>query len=196
MAAGIWEPLAISWGDGPTLTAAASASMLPITAKYTFPPNTIQVGTALRITAQGRISCVVTTPGTARFDVRMGSTVVYDSGALNLNIVAKTTLPWWLDIILIARANATNPTATPLVMFGFGKWTSEAYINTAVATTGPAPGSVISSITGPETAPAVGVNAFDNTVSNAFDMNFTQTVATGSFTVHNLMLEAGSVAQA
>jgi hypothetical protein len=26
----------------------------------------------MKLTAQGRISCVVTTPGTARFDIRLG----------------------------------------------------------------------------------------------------------------------------
>ena len=189
MASGYLAPLAIGTGDGPTLTAAAAATCLPVTAKMTFPPNSIQVGSTFRITAQGRISCVVTTPGTARFDIRLGSTVIFDTGALNLNIVAKTTLPWWLDIFLTCRTAGSSGN-----FFGFGKWTSEAYINTAVATTGPAPGSVISSVSGgPETAPAVGSNV-DLTASNTFDMFFTQTVATGSFTVHNFMLESAGLA--
>jgi hypothetical protein len=189
MASGYWAPLAIGTGDGPTLTAAAAATALPVSAKITFPPNSIQAGTCLRITAQGRISCVVTTPGTARFDVRLGATVVFDTGALNLNIVAKTTLPWWFDGLLVCRTSGSSGN-----FFGFGKWTSEAYINTAVGTTGPAPGSIISSVSGgPETAPAVGSNV-DLTASNTFDFFFTQTVATGSFTVHNFLLESGSVA--
>jgi hypothetical protein len=189
MASGSWTPLAVGTADGPTLTAAAAATALPVTAKFTFPPNSIQVGTTLRIRAQGRISCVVTTPGTARFDLRLGGTVIFDTGALNLNVVAKTTLPWWLDIDATCRTAGSSGN-----FFGFGKWTSEAYINTAVATTGPAPGSVISSVSGgPETAPAVGGNV-DLTASNAFDFFFTQTVATGSFTVHNFVLESGSPA--
>jgi len=188
MASGLVTPLAIGVGDGPTLTAASAATCLPVTAKYTFPPNSIMQGSKLRITAFGRISCVVTTPGTARFDVRLGSTVIYDSGALNLNIVAKTTLPWWLDIAITCRTAGSSGS-----FFGMCKWTSEAYINTAVATTGPAPGSVLSSITGPETAPAVGANTVDLTASNTFDMFFTQTVATGSFTVHDFLLESLAV---
>lgn len=191
MASGYWSPIAIGTGDGPTLTAAAAASMVPVTAKFTFPPNGIQVGSALRIRAQGRISCVVTTPGTARFDVRLGGTVCFDSGAMSLNIIAKTTLPWWLEIDMICRAIGSGTSAN---FFGFSRWTSEAYINTAIATTGPAPGAAMSaSASGVDSAPAVG-GGFDSTVANTLDVFFTQTAATGSFTCHNLIIETGAIA--
>src|ERR1700678_246801 len=86
---------------GPTLTAAAAASMLIASSpaagqnRFTIPANTFKVGDVLKITATGHMSCAVTTPGTFRFDVRFGSTVVFDTTAIPLNIVAQTTVPWW-----------------------------------------------------------------------------------------------------
>jgi hypothetical protein len=193
MASGYWSPLAIGTADGPTLTGAAAASCIPTTARFTFPPNSLVVGTALRITANGRISCVVTTPGTARFDLRLSPTLImFDTGAMALNIVAKTTLPWWLDIVGTIRQTGVAGTAS---FFGISKFTSEALINQAVATTGPAPGNAMSgSSSGIDSAPAAITANFDTTVLNTFDMFFTQTVATGSLTVHNFIMESGSIA--
>jgi hypothetical protein len=187
MASGFWSPVAIASADGPTLTAAAAATCLPVTAKFTFPPNTFTPGSMMRITAQGRISNVVTTPGTARLDIRLG-TVIFDTGALALNVVAKTTLPWWFECLITCRAVGTASN-----FFGFGRFQSEAIVGSGLASAGGA-GALISSVSGgPETAPAVGSNV-DTTAALAFDMFFTQTVATGSFTVHQFVLETGSVA--
>lgn len=194
MATGYLEPLAIAWGDGPTITTTGGVTCLPITAKYTFPPNSLGVGTWLRIYAQGRISCVVTTPGTARFDIRLGGSVVFDSGAMNLNTTAQTTVPWWLDISITARAASTNPTATPIAFMGFSQFQSVAVIGSAAVTAG-SNSSLISSVSGgPGAAPAVG-SSIDNTVSQTLDMFFTQTVTTGSLTVHKFELFSASVAQ-
>lgn len=187
MAQGLIAPVAIGFADGPTLTAAAAASCIPVTAKYTFAPNVLQPGATLRVTANGRISCAVTTPGTARFDIRLGGQICFDSGAMSLNVVAKTTLPWWLDILGSLRAGGAAGTAS---FFGISKFSSEALINQAVATTGPAPGNAMSgSSSGIDSAPAAVSTSFDTTVSNTFDVFFTQTVATGSFTVHNFLAE-------
>lgn len=192
MASGVWTPLAVATGDGPAVTATGGLTCLPVTAKYTFAPNVLGVGTCLRITAQGRISNVITTPGTARLDVRLGGTVMFDTGALILNQVAKTTLPWWLDCMLIVRAVGSSTSANA---FGFGRFQSEAIVGSPLASIGGS-GSLLSAASaGPETAPAVGAG-FDSTISNTFDMFFTQTVTTGTFTVHNLVLESGSVALA
>lgn len=167
--------------DGPTLTAAAAATCLPATAKYTFPAAYFLIGRKLRIRAQGRISCVVTTPGTARFDVRLGGTVVWDSGALNLNTTAKTNVPWSLDVELICRSIGSSTSST---LFGMGKFTSEAVVGAAANTAG---GNA--SLLCPVTAPAVG-GGFDSTVQQQLDMYFTQTVATGSMTLHMFSLES------
>lgn len=188
MAGGFWSPVAIASNDGPTLTAASAASCLPTTAKFTFPPNPFTLPTMLRIAAMGRISNVVTTPGTARIDIRLGSTVIYDTGALTLNAVVKTTLPWWFEAVLTCRA--IGATAN---FFGFGRFEGESVIGSPLSSAGGA-GALISAVsTGPGGAPAVGGNV-DLTAATAFDMYFTQTVATGSFTVHQFYLETGTIA--
>jgi hypothetical protein len=170
--------------DGPTLTAAAAASCIPTPSRIILPNNYFYVGKKLRIVMQGRISNAVTTPGTARFDVRMGPSgtiIVFDTGAMNLNVVAKTNVPWWLEIVLPCRAVGTGTSSN---FFGFGQFQSEAVVGSPANTAG-GNGSLIA----PVGAPAVG-GGFDNTAANALDMFFTQTVATGSMTVHNYQVEA------
>lgn len=185
MSLGYWETLATISADGTALTAAARASLLQGAGGkqglYTLPPNKLRVGDMLRIYASGRVSCAVTTPGTARFDLSfgVGGTAVMDTLAIDLNIVAKTTVPWILDMTGTVRAvgNAGN-------MFWQGYWLSEAAKNVAVPTTGPGPGGN----TLPwNTAPVIGSNV-DMTIANILDFNWTQTVATGSVTLHQYCL--------
>lgn len=171
-------PLVIGTTDGPTLTAAAAASCIPVASRLILPNNYWTVGKQWRVKLAGRISCVVTLPGTARFDLRTGPSgtiLAFDTGALNLNIVAKVTVPWQLDIDLTCRA-VGNAAATNL--FGFGRFTSEAVIAAPLPAAG---GNGV--LMCPVGTPAVGTG-FDNTAANAVDFFFTQTVATGSLTVH------------
>jgi hypothetical protein len=169
------ETLVNALVDGPTLTAAAAASCIPPASKITLPNNFWYVGRMLRIFAAGRISCAATTPGTARFDIRIGAVVAFDTGAINLNTVGKTTVPWWIDILLTCRA-VGNSTATNLM--GVANLQSEALVGAPANSAG---GNA--SILAPVGAPAVGTG-FDNTLANTLDMFFTQTVATGSMTLH------------
>lgn len=185
MSLGYWETLASISGDGTALTAAARASLLQGAGGkqglYTLAPNKLRVGDVLRIRASGRISCVITTPGTARFDLSfgVGGTACFDSLAIPLNIVAKVNVPWALDVEGIVRAvgNAGN-------IFWQGFWLSEAALNTAVPSTGPGPGGNTLPY---NTAPVVGSNV-DMTIAQILDFNWTQTAATGSITLHNYSL--------
>lgn len=178
-----WEELiSVAQVDGPTLTAAAAAQCIPPNAKITLPNNFFTIGKLLKVTASGRISNVVTTPGTARFDVRIGGIVVFDSLAMNLNIVAKTNVGWWLEILMTCRAVGSGVVTT---LMGQGKWASEAVIASPL----PAVGGSGQFLLPIGSAPAVG-NGFDNTLANAVDLFFTQTVATGSMTLHQYSLEA------
>lgn len=177
MAAGYPSVLSMAAADGPTLTAAASATMLPVTAKFTFPPNAFVQPSGLWIVASGRISNAVTTPGTARIDVRLGGTVIYDTGALTLNQVVKTTLPWFFHCQITCRAIGAAGN-----FMGLGTFEAESIVGSPLPTVGGSGGLVT-----PTGVTAVGSNV-DLTVANAFDMNFTQTVATGSFTCHQLWL--------
>lgn len=171
-------PLVIGTTDGPTLTAAAAASCIPVASRLILPNNYWTVGKQWRVKIAGRISCAVTTPGTARFDLRTGPTgtiVAHDSGALGLNIVAKTTVPFIYEADIVCR---TVGTGTSTTLFTFGRFTSEAVVGAAVPASG---GNGV--LLCPVGTPAVGAG-FDNTAANAVDMFFTQTVATGSMTVH------------
>lgn len=169
--------------DGPTLTAAARASCIPTANRIVLPNNFFYVGRALKIAISGRISCAATTPGTARFDICLGAagtTIVFDSAALNLNVAAKTTVPFVLEVLLVCRA-VGNGTAT--TFFSRGQFTSEAVVGSPL----PAAGGNASLIC-PVGAPVVG-GGMDNTAASALDVFFTQTVATGSMTVHNYQVD-------
>jgi len=171
-----FETFITSQSDGSTLTAAATATMLPAAALKTLPANFFDViGKQLLIKAAGRISSLITTPGTARFDVRMGGTVVFDSLAILLDTVAgHTTVGWELEILLTCRAIGTSAN-----FHGVGKWTSEDILGVPAT----APKGVLVAMLPWNTTPAVGAN-FDSTVSQQVDVRFTQTVGTGSLTCH------------
>lgn len=176
---GYVETLVASSTDGPTLTAAARASCIPVADRITLPrSNYFSIGKVLRFELWGRISCVVTTPGTARWDICMGAagtTIVFDTGALNLNIVAKVTVPWFIKCDLHCRAVGNGANTN---FFPDSFWQSEAVIGSAL----PAAGSNGSLIC-PVGTPAVGAG-MDNNAISVLDVFFTQTVATGSMTVH------------
>ena len=170
--------------DGPTLTAAARASCIPVANRIVLPNNFFYVGKTLRINMSGRISCVVATPGTARFDIALGAagtTIVFDTLALNLNVVAKVTVPWWLEIILVCRAVGTGTSTT---FFPTAKFVSEAVVGSPLPAAGGNGALLV-----PTGTPAVGAG-MDNTAASALDVFFTQTVATGSLTVHNYLVGA------
>lgn len=177
------QTIVMSATDGPTLTAAARASCIPTANRIVLPNNFFYIGRAIKVLLNGRISCAVTTPGTARYDICMGSagtTIVFDTLALNLNIVAKATVPWFLEALLVCRAVGTGTSTT---FFPRGQFTSEAVIGSPLPAAG-GNGSLLV----PVGTPAVGAG-MDNTAASALDVFFTQTVATGSMTVHNYQVD-------
>ena len=146
------EVLTVGVTDGPTLTAAARASCIPVANRIVIPQNYFEVGRMLKFKLSGRISCVVTTPGTARLDICMGAagtTIVYDTGALGLNIVAKTNVPWFFEVDLICRAVGTGTSTTFFPCDG--RFQSEAIVGSPLPAAG-GNGSLIA----PTGAPAVG----------------------------------------
>lgn len=171
-------PLVIATADGPTLTNASAVSCIPVASRLILPNNYWTIGKQWRVKIAGRISCAVTTPGTARFDFRTGPTgtiVAFDTGALNLNTAGKTTVPFRLDIDLVCRS-VGNGTATTL--FGMSQFSSEAVVGAPAAGAGG-----VGTILAPVATPAVG-GGYDNTAANAVDFFYTQVVATHALTVH------------
>jgi hypothetical protein len=176
-----WETLVTAQGDGTALTAAAAASCIPASAKFVLPANFFKwVGQQLIVEAWGRISCAVTTPGTGRYDLRFGAggTVVADSLAMNLNVVAKTNVSWYLKMLLTCRAIGPAANLHQGIL-----WASEAGIASPLPTVG---GSA-QFLNPYNSAPVVGAN-FDSTAAQIVDLFFTQTVATGSMTLHQYSL--------
>jgi hypothetical protein len=178
------ETIITSVTDGPVLTAAARASCIPTANRVVLPSNFFYVGRIIKFMLSGRISCVITTPGTARFDICMGAagtTIVFDTLALNLNIVAKTTVPWYFEAKLVCRAVGATTLTTFFPMGSY--FTSEAVVGSPLPTVG-GNGSLLV----PTGTPAVGAG-MDNNAASILDVFFTQTVATGSMTVHNYQVD-------
>lgn len=165
---------------GPTLTAAAAATCLP-TQKSTLPAGAFDaLGQTFWGKVTGKISNVVTTPGTARFDLRLGGTVVFDTLAMNLNIVAKTNVHFDLEFLL-----TLNTVGSAASFMQWGQFTSEAVIGSPLPTVG---GSGVLLVPY-NTAPVVG-GTFDSQAAQQIDLFFTQTAATGSLTVLQAVFEA------
>lgn len=154
--------------DGSALSNSSSAtSILPAQAKLTIPANLLDyVGRRLKISAQGRISNIVTTPGTLTLDLRLGGTVVFNGGAMQLSTTAHTTLPWWWDVELTLRV-----TGSSAQFMGQGRFMSQ-----AASISGADPTTGHSLLLTPNTAPAVGT-AFDATAAEQLDLFATFSIA-------------------
>lgn len=148
----------------------AETTLLPAQAKLTMPANWIEyIGQMFRLRGHGRISTVVTTPGTMTLKLKAGSTAILTSQALPLNIIAKTNVSWWLDLMVTVRANGAACT-----LMGQGPWISEAVIGSPLASAG---GSGIE--LWQPSAPVVGTS-FDATVTNVLDFTGQWSVNSGS----------------
>lgn len=179
------ETLITAQVDGTALASSTAAtSLLPPAARYALPSNFFAViGKRIRITARGRISTVVTTPGTLTLDIRLGTTVVFNGGAMNLNVTAQTNASWLFEAELLCRSIGASTTAT---LIGVGSFTSRAIIGSAAVAAG---GVTVTPL--PDTAPAVGTG-FDSTVTNYVDLFGTWSVsnAANSIQVHQYSLES------
>ena len=182
MSSNSWNQTLISQqGDSTALTNTTTpTSILNAQAKYTFPANQLKIGDMLRVHARGRVSTVVTTPGTLTLDVRFGSVVVFNGGAISLNVVAQTNATWTLDAELKVVAVGASTSATVL---GVGDWRSRAVIGSAAAAAG---GIGVWHL--PDTAPAAGTG-FDSTASFVVDLFGTWSVASASNSIQTHLFE-------
>ena len=139
-----------------------------------FEPGSLQCagkGTKFRWVLGGIMSTLVTAPGTLLFTVKIGAVVAYSGGNTPLNIVAKVNVPW--EVELQIEVTEIGIAAT---LGGIGWFTSEAYINTAVLATGPAPGRAPMPSTGYVNPGTV----FDDTAAATWDVFCTWSVASAS----------------
>lgn len=163
-----WMPMS-SQVDGSALTGSTTATtLLPTSAKFTLPANFLSIGTILRFRAAGRITTVVTTPGTLTLDLRFGSVIVATSQAMALNIVAKTNVTWILKWDLTCRAIGGGTSAN---FMHIGEWMSEAVIGSPLPSAGGCGEFPI-----PSSAPAVGTG-FDSTAAQQIDFFATWSIS-------------------
>jgi hypothetical protein len=183
---GYWYPLVEAQIDGAAhANTTTGASLLPAAARLKIPGGFLdKVGMQLKLIAAGRISTVVTTPGTYTFEFRLGPTsniIVANGGAMTLSTTAKTNVAWYLEWILTLRAIGGSTSANFMHQ---GIWTSEAAGATTVA-------GEAKTIMLPQSAPAVGTG-FDSTVDNIADLQGDWSVANAAntLTLHQYSLHA------
>ena len=184
MAQGFWLTLGTLQASGGAITAASRTSMTASSTqgRFTLPANSLKnLGDQLLVEATGIISCVITTPGTARWDLAMATTAKMDTTAIPLNTVARTNTPWCLRML-----GSLTTAGTSAVLTWTGFVLSDAIVNTALQATGPGPGGTILPYSGTATGASTASSSFDATVSQLLDLYFTQTVATGSCTLQQL----------
>lgn len=155
-------------------------SIIPTSAKITLPNMFFNApGKAIEVVAYGRISNIVTTPGTLTLDVRLGSVVAFNGGAMTLNPNANTNVTWKLYALLVCRSIGSGTAATVL---GTGEFVSQAVTSTTA--------QVAASIMLPATAPAAGTG-FDSTSAQPVDLFATWSIANAgnSITLHNYVIK-------
>lgn len=174
--------------DGPTITASTPTSCVPVRCPLTFEPGYLTEGATLRLRMSGKISTSILdglgtlnqSPGTARFDLRLGGVVVWDSLAVPLNTaLGLTNVPWVLSVELRCRAIGSAAT-----LIGTGTWHCIAVKGGSAVAAKASANAVLPW----NTAPVVGA-AFDSYARLGVDVFFTQTVGTGSLTVSGYSLE-------
>lgn len=173
------------YADGAALASSTTqTSLLPGSAKeFTLGAGRLKVGDVIAFLFSGRISTVVTTPGTLALALRLGSVDVFASGAMTLNTTAQTNVHWMLEGELVVRATGTG-TSTTLFPKGC-RFKSHAVIGSPAPTAGGAGEHLLPY----NTAPAVG-SGFDFSVSQLIDLMATWSVSNAS---NSITLHAGSV---
>lgn len=174
--------LAVSSSDGAALTASLTAtSILHSSGRGPIGANTLQIGSLIKVKIRGRMTTVITTPGTLTFDVRIGSVIVSAFGAQALNVVAQTNATFDLEVIVkvVTVGSGTAATVRATAVF-----TSRGIIGVGTAAT-----SSSGVVTLPETAPAVGTG-FDSSAAALIDVFATWSISNAnSIQVHDSVVE-------
>ena len=173
--------------DGPTLTRPEPASCVPVSCPLTLPAGYWVEGKSWRLTLAGKISSsnldalrMLNVPsGFARYDLRLGGVVAWDSGEIALNSSGDfTNVPWSLTVELTCRAIGSAATLIGVGVFACADLDG-------ASTSPPKAGGVI---VVPVTAPAVGAT-FDSFAELQVGVFSASRYATGSRTVQQYSIE-------
>lgn len=185
---GFQSTLVNAQSDGTAVTGTAEGSLLPAVSKILIPSGYIdRIGKRFSILASGRISNIVTTPGTLTLKFKLGPTAniaVCTSSAFQLNAVAKTNVGWYLKLDMVVRAIGASTSAN---IFAMGTWETEANVGSAVPASGGAGTGMWQ-----QSAPAVGTG-FDSSVANQIDLTAQFSLTGNSIQLHTFALEDLSV---
>ena len=158
--------------------------LLPVSAlEAALPIGFGRVPRSMVFLMSGRISTVVTTPGTMNLFVKFGSILVFDSLLMPLNIVSKVNVHWIFAGELVYRVVGSGTTS--VLMPKACTFTSEAVVGSPLPSVGGAGVHMLPY----NVAPAVGAG-FDNFASQPIDIDAKWSVADAS---NSIQLEAGHV---
>lgn len=110
---------AVEWASASGAAISNSTSEALIMPVISIPANYLKDGRLLRFTLRGKLSNIVTSPGTLRFRVRLGGlsgTLVADSGAVNLNTTAQTDIMFEICGELHVRTNGSSGTVLSMAV--------------------------------------------------------------------------------
>jgi hypothetical protein len=158
------EVLAVQRAAGTLFTTYTTAkSVINPDALWSMPANFLEPGKQLLLKVAGGISNIVTTPGLMNFQLKIGSVAAFDTGNIQLNATAHTTLPFYLEILLTCRATGNGTNAN---LIGLAQVSGKMFTATAGQTDS---AQDMPTILAPATAPAVGTG-FDSTIANVVDL--------------------------
>jgi hypothetical protein len=182
---GFRERILEIYEDGAALASSTTqTSLLPASAKEaTLGAGRLRIAAAIAFEFSGRMSTVVTTPGTLSLALRLGTVDVFASGGIPLNVTAQTTVHWSLKGEIIVRAVGLTTVTT---FFPKGcEFKSRAVVGSSAAGSG----GVGVELLPYNTAPAVG-SGLDFSVSQLVDFLATWSVSNAS---NSITLHAGHV---
>jgi len=164
-------------------TYTTAKTVLNPTSLVTLPPNYLYLGKQLRITVDMNIKNVVTAKPTFTFQVMMGSTVAWTTGAMQTSQAVHAYLPAHLQILLRV---ATVGSSTSAGFVGVG-WLSGVMWSIAGAASD---GDFGNCIPCPATAVAA-TTTFDSTISNVLDfwVGISASNAANGVQVYNYLVE-------
>lgn len=182
------QTLITAQGDGTALnTSTTATSILPPHARWVMPPNYMFIGKRLRFEARGRMSNIVTTPGTLTIAINFGTIatpiIVFAPAAMQMSATANTNATWEFEAVLTCRAIGNGTQAN---MMGIGRFTSRSLLNAPAAATTLGVGVALL----PDTAPVVGTGFDSADVTNVVDLfaTFSISNANNGITVHDYAL--------
>ena len=182
-----WQETLVSAQVAGTLfnTYTTAKTVLPVSCLVSLPANWWYVGRVIRVTVYMGISNIVTTPGLMNFQVNMGAVAAANSGNVQLNATAHTTLPAMAQCLCTCRAVGATTTAN----LAFQWWINGVMFTKTAAQVDQV--NIGDSVAAPVTAPGVGTG-FDSTAAQTLDffVGFTISNAGNGVQVQQYIVEA------